>query len=173
MPNLEELLSRASARLPLHRSDLHPDANACKLGLPDAATLFPSAKYPESALAGLVLKLGCWSESHSIAQDIPSSEGSYWHAVVHRIEPDASNANYWFRKAGKHPIYPELFCRAQDILSEHGPKHWTLRSEWDPFLFIEWCDEARVRKGMAVSAAIEIQDVEWRLLFDYCATAKP
>src|SRR5580658_2747784 len=47
---------------------------------------------PEAALAGLYLYFSSWHEAHEIAQNISTPEGSYWHAIVHRQEPDASNS---------------------------------------------------------------------------------
>ena len=35
-----------------------------------------------------MLLLGDWERSHELSQDNPSREGSYWHAIAHRIEPD-------------------------------------------------------------------------------------
>jgi hypothetical protein len=42
-----------------------------------------------------------WDTAHNIAQDIPSPEGSWIHAYLHRREGDDSNAAYWYRRAGK------------------------------------------------------------------------
>jgi hypothetical protein len=42
-----------------------------------------------------------WKSSHDIAQDIPSTEGSWIHAYLHRWEGDEWNANYWYRRAGR------------------------------------------------------------------------
>ena len=44
---------------------------------------------------------GDWHGAHSVAQDITSSDGSWIHAYLHRKEGDASNAAYWYRRAGK------------------------------------------------------------------------
>ena len=57
---------------------------------------FPRARVPEAALSGLYLYFSCWDEAHVIAQDLSSAEGSFWHGIVHRQEPDAENASYWF-----------------------------------------------------------------------------
>src|SRR5581483_7484640 len=68
-----------------------------------AGTLFPGARDPQAALAGLYLYFSCLDEAHSVAQDVPSREGSFWHGILHRQEPDPANAAYWFRQVGKHP----------------------------------------------------------------------
>ncbi|MGH9583989.1 MAG: hypothetical protein ACRD4O_13765 [Bryobacteraceae bacterium] len=172
-PEVERLLSAHPVSLPLTRAGLRPDAEACGIRSRDPAVLFPAARHGHAALAGLLLRAGCWAESHAVAQDIHSAEGSYWHGIVHRMEPDFSNAGYWFRQAGKHAIFSDLFQRAAEILENQdrkhwGPKHWRLKAAWDPLLFIEWCEEASKGGGEAEAAAIEIQMVEWQLLFDWC-----
>ena len=168
---VERLLSVAPKRLPLSRDALRPEVNACDLRSQHTPVLFPGARHSEAALAGLLLRLGCWAESHGISQDIASSEGSYWHGIVHRMEPDSSNAKYWFRQTGQHPIFSNLQSRAAAILHNCGPRHWGLKAAWDPFLFIDWCDEAREHGGEAETAATEIQLAEWQLLFDWCVAA--
>jgi len=47
------------------------------------------------------------SRAHNIAQDIPTREGSWVHAYLHRKEGDSGNANYWYNRAG--PIHAGLF----------------------------------------------------------------
>ena len=44
---------------------------------------------------------GDWQSAHHLAQDIPSKDGSWVHAYLHRKEGDLSNASYWYHKAGK------------------------------------------------------------------------
>src|SRR5580704_4979982 len=71
-----------------------------------AARLFPQSRAPEAAVAGLLVYFSCMEEAHQVAQDVESAEGSFWHAIVHRREPDAGNAGYWFQRVGAHPIFP-------------------------------------------------------------------
>src|SRR5713226_8362206 len=59
-----------------------------------AKDLFPFGRAPEAALSGLYLYFSCLDEAHEIAQSISSVEGSYWHGIMHRQEPDAGNASY-------------------------------------------------------------------------------
>ena len=44
---------------------------------------------------------GNWDQAHSIAQDEASTDGSWVHAYLHRVEGDLGNAGYWYRRAGK------------------------------------------------------------------------
>ena len=41
-----------------------------------------------------------WDTAHTIAQTIPTREGSRVHAYLHRKEGDIGNANYWYSRAG-------------------------------------------------------------------------
>ena len=121
------------------------------------------ANLPESARAGLLLRAGFWDEAHEIAQAIEDPDGSYWHAIVHRQEPDAGNAGYWFRHVGQHPIFPDLAQRAKVIEP-------ALKTPWDPFAFVDYCEKAAAQPGSdAERRALEIQQIEWELLFDHCA----
>lgn len=133
-----------------------------------ASHLFPSARYPQEALSGLLLRLNCWEKSHQASQDLGTAEGSYWHGIAHRLEPDYGNAGYWFRRVGEHPIFAPLHSLAADVLAEHRAG-WQLKASWDPFLFIRWCEEATAsRDTVKQSAAIAIQKAEWELLFEWC-----
>jgi len=154
--------------IPLTRSAFSRNAEARTLEEEGAEALFPGARDAQAALSGLLLLLGDWERSHELSQDNPSREGSYWHAIAHRIEPDSSNAGYWFRRVGVHPIFAELREKARAILDANNPGGWRLKPAWDPVAFVAWCDEARARPGTETVAAA-IQQAEWRLLFAWCA----
>jgi hypothetical protein len=144
--------------MPLAMERCSSEAALARLRSASAARLFPGARAPEAAMSGLYVYFSCFEEAHTIAQDIATPEGSYWHAIVHRQEPDAGNAAYWFRQVGTHPIFPAL-ARAG---GQAGP--------WDPFAFIDLCERARQAPGSELeSRARTIQRAEWQLLFDYCA----
>jgi len=44
---------------------------------------------------------GDWEAAHRIAQDVDDENGAWVHAYLHRKEEDASNASYWYRRAGR------------------------------------------------------------------------
>jgi hypothetical protein len=124
-----------------------------------------------SAYAGLLLFLGDWEQAHHVAQDIDTVDGSYWHAIVHRQEPDAGNAGYWFRQVGSHPIFAGVQVDAHEIVQRHPGI--TLPSSWSPTAFIDLCERAREQPGSELEkAAIEIQHAEWQRLFQWCAGTK-
>ncbi len=130
---------------------------------------FPGARAAQAALAGLYLYFSCLDEAHEIAQAISSAEGSFWHGILHRQEPDAGNSAYWFRRVGAHPIFPALGAEAAQIARKHAAGV-SFPAAWDPFAFIDLCEKARREAGSPLEAlAREIQRAEWQLLFDYCA----
>ena len=46
---------------------------------------------------------GDWNTAHDIAQEIHTTDGSWVHAYLHRLEGDVGNAAYWYQKA-KRPL---------------------------------------------------------------------
>ena len=44
---------------------------------------------------------GDWDKAHELAQKDGGSSGDWVHAYLHRKEGDASNARYWYVRAGK------------------------------------------------------------------------
>lgn len=61
----------------------------------------PPADITSSLAALWYAGKGDWKQAHTIAQDIPTREGSWVHAYLHRLEGDVSNANYWYNRAGR------------------------------------------------------------------------
>ncbi len=41
---------------------------------------------------------GDWEKSHLIAQDYSDSTANWLHAVLHKIEGDRFNSNYWYAR---------------------------------------------------------------------------
>lgn len=71
--------------------------------------VFKSTLNEEQAPAGITSSLaalwydakGDWEQAHAIAQDLPTTEGAWVHAYLHRKEGDDWNASYWYNRAGR------------------------------------------------------------------------
>jgi hypothetical protein len=154
--------------MPLLRAHANPEtaiAVAKRIGSQSPMDLFPEAVSPDGALAGLWLRAGAWEQAHQIAQNLHTREGSYWHALVHRQEPDGFNAKYWLRQVGDHPIFA--------LLSHAARAHaqvLDLPEPWKPGAFVDIC--VRPRSAVIAEAARDLQQIEWSLLFEFCSRSK-
>ena len=67
-------------------------------------------------------KKGNWDRAHSIAQDIPTIQGSAVHAYLHREEGVLWNADYWYSRAGRIrpsiPLEKEWEELVEEMLAE-------------------------------------------------------
>lgn len=42
-----------------------------------------------------------WQKAHDLIDPEPGSDAAWVHALLHRMEGDQANANYWYARAGK------------------------------------------------------------------------
>ena len=138
----------------------------------DESSLFSDQKIVDREMAqccrsGLYLLANCLDESHTISQAIHTPTGSYWHGIMHRREPDYSNAKYWFRQVGDHPVFDSLAAEAQRLATDCG-ETLSQSSVWDPFQFVDLCAEAARSGGALEKLCRQVAQAEWRLLFDHC-----
>lgn len=169
------------AALPL----LDPGASAAGRGLAeqvDAAVRKalprPASRPDAIAFAAGVLQMhDCLDASHARSQTIEGegrhSAGDYWHAIMHRREPDYGNSKYWFRHVGNlHPVFSDLALRAAGILDacrDPDAAVWRQRVirvvDWDPFAFVDLCQQVAKHESRPLAVAVrQIQWVEMSLL---------
>jgi hypothetical protein len=115
--------------------------------------------------AGLLLWNDDLNRSHTIAQDLDDEHGAYLHGVMHRREPDYSNAKYWFRRVGAHPLFPQLRSSALELLSDApatDPYHKALerRPDWDALRMIDWCEAVRDGRDEAFLRALQAIEIQ-------------
>ena len=115
--------------------------------------LFAEIKDPDLAnccVSGLWLLHNFLNESHEISQTIDTVEGSWWHAIMHRLEGDYWNSKYWYRKVGVHPAFAEV------------------ADDWDPQHFVDRCERERGEAPDTSGELHQLACAEWSGLFQYC-----
>ncbi|MCA9111234.1 MAG: hypothetical protein KDA52_14880 [Planctomycetaceae bacterium] len=142
----------------------------------------PESPVDEVALrAGLLQLHDFLHESHQHAQSIEGEgrhrNGDYWHAIMHRREPDYGNSKYWYRRVGHHPIFPQLAELAQSALTTlmvaADTTEWQQRlgtsSRWDEMAFVDICEECAefTEDNPLRSIAGIIQSLEMQLLLEH------
>jgi hypothetical protein len=113
---------------------------------------------PPACRAGLWLLHDFLDESHTISQDLDTAEGSFWHAIMHRREPDPSNSKYWWRRVGSHTVLQQLREQTPDLRYSYT----------SPEAFVDFCERVRGSGKDDEMLARRVQRLEWELLFDWC-----
>ena len=135
-----------------------------------------NATFGDAIKSGLLLWNDALDESHNISQELANQTGSYWHGIMHRREPDYSNAKYWFGRVGTHPIFPQVRERALAILNEtlnlsdalaHIAQTIETEENWDAYQFIDWCQAAEGTSDDVTRFLQQVQAEEIKLLLAY------
>ena len=101
--------------------------------------------------------------AHRIFQDDASDLGSYWHGVMHRREGDFDNARYWFRRAGRLPIFDRMHQAAAQV-----SPNMSRQTTWDAYLLTGMCEQAKFGDTDAIGECLRLQRVEFEELLAYC-----
>jgi len=140
MPLLDNLLGTLTQRDPfplLVPERVWDNSLTAKI---DKLTAAPLAK------SGLHLLNDDIHNCHIIAQEHENPDGNYWHAILHRREPDYWNSKYWYKRVGDHPVIHDM------QKEEPG---------WDPFDFVDQCEKFNTTQER------QIQLQEMTLLLNY------
>ena len=140
--------------------------------------LFGDAKIVDANMAQCCLS-GLWlwhdflAESHTLSQAIETAEGSYWHGIMHRREPDYFNAKYWVRRVGHMPpifsLLPQEAARLAEAHSCDAPATFLRNGKrWDAAAFIDLCEAIATGRSRSELLARQVARSEWQLLFDHC-----
>ena len=124
----------------------------------------------EAIRAGLLLRADWLDASHTVSQGIDTAEGSYWHGIMHRREPDYGNSKYWFRRTGPHPLFQRL-AEPADTSGDAFDEIVTA-GEWDPFSFVDLCEACDGGSRPELRDELEtLQEREIILLLAHCFEA--
>ncbi len=137
-------------------------------------TLGLSAYAQKCVEAGILLHHDFLDESHAVSQTLEGvgspATADYWHGIMHRREPDAGNASYWFRRVGSHPALLSLGQNLIAWLSELQVAEAVLRlaetvlskrTALDPYCLIELSQSALKNPGSDADLTVKhIQNLE-------------
>jgi hypothetical protein len=62
---------------------------------------------------------GNWHQAHTLIQDVEDKTAYHIHGFLHRQEGDRSNAEYWYRRAGKRMPATDTGEEWQDLVKEY------------------------------------------------------
>lgn len=110
--------------------------------------------------------------SHRLVQDIPSAEGSFVHAIMHRREPDYWNSKYWWRRVGDHPVFGPLGERvAERLAGEETALAARLvpGGIWQPAAFVDECQRLAdaAEDDPEHALARDLQQLEFNALLEH------
>ena len=143
-----DALSLSECQAALNALDLHP-------------------RQPPLIHSALLLWHDHLDASHDLSQNINSSDGSFLHAIMHRREPDYSNAKYWFTRTGQHAAFHTINTRATEALKHTSLAHLpqATKLKWDPFEFVDTVSQAS--PGTLEYEALQaVQKIEFEVLLE-------
>lgn len=107
------------------------------------------SKLARASRAGLLLWADCFDESHAVSQALVTPEGSYWHGILHRREPDPTNAKYWFRQVGDHSLWETLAVLppGHPAQGSRALADVTRSGRWDAARFVDACASLELLKS--------------------------
>ena len=122
-----------------------------------AALSVPNTDAGRALLSALWLLHDFLHESHEISQELETPTGSLLHGIMHRREPDAFNAKYWFRRLGNHPALAVLKRAATELGY----------ANFDPAKFVDDCERERGTGSERKKLLMAVQAKELEVLIGW------
>ena len=138
-----------------------------------------SPAFASALLAALWLWHDALDECHRIVQNPPDQNSTptyaFWHAIMHRREGDFSNSKYWYARCTNHPALQTLAAQAGAIVNPAPADKMLLRitaSGWNPNAFVDLAESVNETESDPRSqTAVQLQRLEWQVLWNHCLAA--
>jgi hypothetical protein len=108
-------------------------------------------RYCDLSRAAVLLWHDHFEPAHELAQEMEGPDGSLLHGILHRREPDPSNARYWFRRVGtNHRSFECIVVKVKlallgarvDLIA----KQIIPNDKWNPLAFVDFVEDALRRE---------------------------
>jgi hypothetical protein len=109
--------------------------------------------------------------AHAIVQPLESNmTANFIHAVIHRREGDFSNALYWWRRTGPHPLLRNIGLGAREIDSVREYSPVSCDDTFDAVAFTQLCQSASSENREFLG---RIQSIELEEIYTFCRAQLP
>jgi hypothetical protein len=141
--------------------------------------LLDNASHPiDSVPAAMIwLRVGLIDRPHRIVQEDSSAMGSYIHGIVHRLEGDYWNSNYWFQRVRDNSLLSRIGQsvesdwqgRQSEVTGTGGAMEisrlWK-GGKFHPSQFVSLCEAAAKNRESAIVELLSwVSYAEWRSIW--------
>lgn len=182
---------RERRRIPLFAGEIWDPGVDSALRETKPEALFGGSPADPAMAAATLACLFIWNDdfngSHNLCQGLDNPTGAFIHGICHRREghrgkglaENLSNARYWFRRCGAHPVSDPLLRSVTSFLEGSGSGfRWLTEAasqlhqarRWDALAMVDWVEqvESGVLSAGTMGVLEEIQWLEIDILTDWC-----